>query len=51
MKASLQWGGDELTVVPDRYGRAQFPLLPLDTILDESGNHILSDLHLSLEIG
>lgn len=51
MRASLQWGGDELTAVPDRYGRAQFPLLPLDTILDESGHHIFSDLHLSLEIG
>lgn len=51
MKAGLQWGGAVLTAVPDRYGRAQFPLLPLNTILDESGNHILSDLHLSLEIG
>jgi hypothetical protein len=51
MKARLQWGGDELTAVPDQYGRAQFPLLPLDTILDESGHHILSDLHLNLEIG
>jgi hypothetical protein len=51
MKASLQWGSVELTSVPDRYGRAQFPLLPLHTILDESGHHILSDLHLSLEIG
>lgn len=50
MKASLQWGGDVLTAAPDPYGRAQFPLLPLATILDETGNHILSDLHLNLEI-
>ncbi len=50
MKAGLKWGDVLLTAVPDPYGRAQFPLLPLDTILDEAGNHILSDLHLSLEI-
>lgn len=51
MKARLRWGGAERTAVPDRYGRAPFALLPLDTILDESGNHVLSDLRLNLEIG
>ena len=51
MEAHVRWGEAMLKAVPDRYGRACFPLLPLDVILDESGNHILSDLHLSLEVG
>ncbi len=50
MNARLQWGEYELSAVPDSYGRAQFPLLPLNTILDETGQTILSDLHLNLEI-
>lgn len=49
MAARLQWGDAVLTAVPDRYGRARFPLLPLNTILDETGQTILSDLNLSLE--
>jgi hypothetical protein len=51
MEARLQWGDTVLTAVPDPYGRAQFSPLPLATILDETGNNILSDLHLNLEIG
>ena len=50
MSAKLQWGENELTAVSDPYGRAQFPLLLLNTILDETGQAILSDLHLNLEI-
>lgn len=50
MAARLQWGDTVLTAVPDLYGRAPFPLLPLHTILDETGQHIVADLHLTLEI-
>lgn len=49
--ASLQWGNNVLTAVLDRYGRAQFPLVPLASVLNEAGSNILSDLRLSLEIG
>lgn len=48
LQATIQWGGYRETATIDQYGRALFPLLPLQTIVGESGQ-ITSSLQLKLE--
>lgn len=49
LQASLRWGGYAHTAVLDAYGRAHFPPLRLDDILDEAGQLRATDLQLVLE--
>ncbi len=49
MQATLRWGSYTQTAVLDTYGRAHFPPLSLDDILDESGQMESGALHLVLE--
>lgn len=48
--ASVTWGRYAATAVLDAYGRAHFPPLSLDAILDVSGQLKSGDLQLTLEI-
>lgn len=48
LQASLQWGDYRHTAVLDDYGRAPFPPLSLDDILDEGGQLRPTDLQLIL---
>jgi hypothetical protein len=49
LQVTLQWGGYAHMAVIDDYGRAQFPPLSLDVILDEAGEPRPTDLQLILE--
>lgn len=49
LQASLHWGVYAHTAVLDAYGRAHFPPLRLDDILDEAGQLRAADLRLVLE--
>lgn len=49
LQASLHWGAYSHTAVLDAYGRAHFPPLRLDDILDEAGQLRATDLRLVLE--
>ncbi len=49
LQASLHWGSYAHTAVLDAYGRAHFPPLRLDDILDEAGQLRTADLRLVLE--
>lgn len=50
MQAFLSWGPYAETAVLDTYGRAQFPPLPLDAILDDSGQINAGNLQLVLTL-
>ncbi|HRQ40156.1 MAG TPA: hypothetical protein PLD25_19775 [Chloroflexota bacterium] len=49
LQASLHWGVYAHTAVLDAYGRAHFPPLSLDDLLDATGQLRAADLHLILE--
>jgi hypothetical protein len=49
MQASVTWGRYAASVVPDDFGQARFPLAPLETVLDESGQFLPVDFQLLLE--
>jgi hypothetical protein len=49
MQASVTWGRYAATAVPDNLGQARFPLVPLDAVLDESGQFLPADFQLLLE--
>ena len=49
LRARLSWGQYEETVTITQRGRATFPILPLDLILDEAAQHFTADLQLTLE--
>lgn len=49
LQATLRWGPYAHTAVLDAYGRANFPPMPLDMIVDEQGRWRAEDLQLLLE--
>ena len=50
LRATLDWGSYNATVAVGQWGRATFPAVPLDVILDEANRRITSDLRLGLEL-
>jgi len=49
LRAHLIWGGYDQTVIITQRGRATFPPLPLDSILDATAQRITADLQLIVE--
>ncbi len=49
LRAQLTWGTYDQTVTITQRGRATFPLLPLQLILDETTQHVTADLQLIVE--
>jgi hypothetical protein len=49
MQARVTWGRYAARAVPGDLGQARFPLAPLDTVLDESGQFLPVDFQLLLE--
>jgi hypothetical protein len=49
MQATITWGRYTATSVPDNFGQARFPLVPLDAVLDELGQFLPADFQLLLE--
>lgn len=49
LQATLRWGTFAHTAVLDAYGRANFPPMPLDILVDEQGRWRAEDLQLLLE--
>ncbi|MBP6469729.1 MAG: hypothetical protein KBE23_07475 [Chloroflexi bacterium] len=49
LQVTLRWGTYGHTAVLDAYGRAKFPPMPLDMIVDEQGRWRAEDLQLLLE--